>query len=92
MDDQKEKIQSVREWLTYTVKPLLDKPEDLSVRPSIDTRGVLFTVHVADIDAGSLIGKGGTTVRSLRALLASIGKRNNMRASLVLDVPEYKTQ
>lgn len=92
MEDQRRKIELVRGWITTTITPLLDEPEKLSVRPSIDARGVLFTVKPSDIDAGSLIGKGGTTIKSLRALLAGVGKRNNMRASLVLDVPEYKTK
>jgi predicted RNA-binding protein YlqC (UPF0109 family) len=92
MEDQKRKIDAVREWLVAAITPLLDEPSKLSVRPSIDTKGVLFTVKPHDIDAGSLIGKGGTTVRSIRTLLASVGKRNDMRASMVLDVPEYKTQ
>lgn len=92
MEDQKEKIQSVKEWLVAVVAPFLDNPSALSVRPSIDAKGVLFTVKVADLDAGSIIGKGGNHVRSLRALLAGMGKRHDMRASLKLDVPEYKTE
>lgn len=91
MNEQKERIQNVREWLVNMITPLLDRPEDIKVTPSIDTKGVLFTVKVHDIDAGSVIGQGGNTNRSIRTLLASVGKRNDMRASMVLDVPQLKT-
>ena len=92
MEEQKQKIQNVREWLVGMITPLLDRPEDLKVRVSLDTKGVLFTVTPHSIDAGSVIGKGGTTTRSIRTLLASVGKRNDMRASMVLDVPQFKTE
>lgn len=91
MEGQKEKIQKVRDWLSEMIKPMLDHPEDLNVKVTLDAKGVLFTVKVHDIDAGSVIGNSGLNTRSIRTLLGTVGKRHDMRASMILDVPQFKT-
>lgn len=76
------------EFLHYVLTNLLDEPEQMELRHSVDDLGVLLEVRVAEEDMGKLIGKGGQTVKALRVLLRLIGSKTNSRINLKVLDPE----
>lgn len=77
-------------YLENIIKGLVSNPKDVFVTRSIDEMGVLYTVKVAQVDVGKIIGKGGSVAISIRALLRIAGILIDERASLKIDAPEIK--
>lgn len=82
--------EKIKDWLLQVVTPLVSYPNRLSVTDSTDEMGVLFTLKVADEDAGKIIGKEGQTSKALRVLLRSVQTDTRMRMSLKIDVPDIR--
>ena len=81
----------MQDWLIALVHPVVTKPEAVSVIKSNDEQGVLYTLKVADEDAGKVIGRNGETINAIRLLLRQVGFSTQVRASLKLDVPERRS-
>jgi uncharacterized protein len=76
------------EFLQYVLESLVEDKDQLSVEPSEDQLGILFTVRVSERDMGKLIGKGGQTVKALRTLLRIIGGNAQKRVNLKILEPQ----
>lgn len=86
-------MDKLTQWLTSVVEGLVSKPDEVSVVRTEDEQGVLFTVKVADVDAGKVIGKNGTIAGAIRTLLRSAGMTmEDIRASMKVDAPGSKFQ
>ena len=77
-------------WLTNVLTGLVTDPSGLVVEKTIDDLGTKFTVRVAESDRGRVIGKKGQTAEAVRTLLRSVGFLNDVRASMVVDIPGRK--
>ena len=77
-----------QDFIDFTVKALVDHPDDVKTERTIDERGVLITLHVNQEDMGQVIGREGQTARSLRTLLRVVGAKNNARVNLKIYEPE----
>lgn len=77
-----------QEFLEYLVKSLVDHPDDVRVDRKVDERGVLLTLHVNPVDMGQVVGRQGTTAKSIRSLLKIVGVKNNARVNLKIEEPE----
>jgi predicted RNA-binding protein YlqC (UPF0109 family) len=77
-----------QEFVEYVVKALVDKPEKVVVKRTIDERGVLIELDVDQEDMGKVIGKNGQTAKSIRTLLRVIGAKHNARVNLKITEPE----
>jgi len=75
----------VKELITQIIKALVNTPEDVIVDKVIDERGVLYTVKVRDKEGGAVIGRQGSTIRAIRALMHVVGVKNNERINIKLD-------
>ena len=71
-----------QEFVEYIVKGLVDQPDDVRVERTVDDRGILLVLRVADDDLGRVIGKGGSIAQSLRVLLRALGNKNEERYNL----------
>ena len=71
-----------QQFVEYTVKALVGRPEDVVVDRTIDEKGVLQTLTVNQADLGRVIGKRGSTAQSLRTLLRALGAKNDARYNL----------
>ena len=71
-----------QQFVEYTVKALVGRPEDVVVDRTIDEKGVLLTLTVNPADLGRVIGKRGSTAQSLRTLLRALGAKNDARDNL----------
>jgi predicted RNA-binding protein YlqC (UPF0109 family) len=77
-----------KEFVEYVVKALVNHPEDVSVRRSVDDMGVLLELSVNPEDMGKVIGKAGATAKSIRTLLRVLGSRNDARVNLKIVEPD----
>ena len=77
-----------KEFVEYVVKALVNHPEDVDVRRSVDDMGVLLELAVNPEDMGKVIGKAGATAKSIRTLLRVLGSRNDARVNLKIIEPE----
>lgn len=81
-------MEIVEQWFKAVVAGLVRNPEAVVLVTKTDEQGVLFTLKVADEDAGSVIGKAGANAQALRTLLRSAGMKNNARISLKVEAPQ----
>ncbi len=77
-----------QEFLEIVVKAIVNHPEDVVVERTLDERGVLLTLKVNQEDMGYVIGREGSTAKSIRTLLRIIGVKNNARLNLKIVEPE----
>ena len=71
-----------QEFVKYIVNALVSQPDQVRVERSVDERGVLLTLYVAEDDLGRVIGRKGSTAQSLRVLLRALGSKNEAHYNL----------
>ncbi len=86
------KGQADHEFLEFIVKSLVDHPEDVKVDRKVDEMGVLLSLKVNPEDMGQIIGKAGSTARSIRSLVRIVGLKNHARVNLKIEEPEGSTR
>ena len=52
-----------QQFLEYVIKALVDHPEEVKVKRTVDEMGVLLTLAVNKEDMGKVIGRSGATGR-----------------------------
>jgi len=77
-----------KEFLEYLIKALVDHPEDVKVDRKVDEMGVLLSLKVNPEDMGQIIGKAGSTAKSIRNLVRIVGLKNHARVNLKIEEPE----
>jgi predicted RNA-binding protein YlqC (UPF0109 family) len=77
-----------QQFVEYIVKSLVSNPDAVEVKRTIDEKGVLLELTVAQEDLGRVIGKRGATAQSLRSLLRALGTKNDARYNLKIVDPE----
>ncbi len=77
-----------QEFLESLVDGIVNNPKDVKIERNVDEMGVLLTLKVNPEDMGALIGRGGSTARSIRTLLRIVGAKNNARVNLKIEEPE----
>lgn len=80
-----------KEFVEYVVKALVNHPDEVQVRRSVDDMGILLELTVNPEDMGKVIGKAGATAKSLRTLLRVLGSHNDERVNLKIVEPEGST-
>lgn len=80
-----------QEFLEYLVKSLVDHPDDIRIERKVDEMGVLLTLRVHPADMGQIVGRQGSTAKSIRALLRIVGMKHNARINLKIEEPEGST-
>jgi predicted RNA-binding protein YlqC (UPF0109 family) len=81
-----------KDFLEYVVKALVDHPEDVKIDRKVDEMGVLLSLKVNPEDMGQIIGKAGSTARSIRSLVRIVGLKNHARVNLKIEEPEGSTR
>jgi predicted RNA-binding protein YlqC (UPF0109 family) len=70
----------VEDLLAYLARTLVDRPEEVSVESFEEEDGtVVLELHVAEDDAGKVIGRGGRTVAALRTVMKAASVRHGHR-------------
>lgn len=68
----------IKELILAIVRPLVSKPEEVSVQVSESDEFMEYALHVNPEDVGRVIGKQGRVARSIRTIVYSVrteGKR-----------------
>ena len=81
-----------QEFLEYLVKSIVDHPDDVKVDRKVDEMGVLLSLKVNPQDMGQVVGRQGSTAKSIRSLLRIVGIKNNARVNLKIEEPEGSTR
>lgn len=82
-----------QQFIEYIAKTLVEDPDAVEVERTIDERGVLLQLHVAPDDLGRVIGRGGSTAKSIRTLLRALSVKNDARYNLkIVDNGEEATE
>lgn len=71
-----------KQFVEYIAKTLVEDPDSVEVERTIDERGVLLQLHVAPDDLGRVIGRAGSTAKSIRTLLRALSTKNDARYNL----------
>jgi uncharacterized protein len=70
----------VEDVLEYLARSLVDKPDEVSVESFEEQDGtVVLELHVAEDEAGKVIGRGGRTVAALRTVMKAASVRHGHR-------------
>ena len=70
----------MEELLEYLARSVVDKPEQVTVEGFDEEDGtIVLELHVAEDDAGKVIGRGGRTVAALRTVMKAAGARDGQR-------------
>jgi uncharacterized protein len=70
----------VEDLLSYLARSLVDKPDEVSVESFEEQDGtVVLELHVAQDEAGKVIGRGGRTVAALRTVMKAAAVRSGQR-------------
>lgn len=76
----------MKELLTYIVRSLVDKPDEVSVAEREENGETIYEVRVADGDMGKVIGRQGRVVKEIRVLMKAVAQRKGKKVSVeVLD-------
>jgi uncharacterized protein len=86
------KVTSDQEFLEYLIKALVDHPDEVKIDRKVDEMGVLLSLRVNPEDMGQIIGKEGSTARSIRSLVRIVGLKNHARVNLKIEEPEGSTR
>lgn len=76
------------QFLDTLIKSLVDNPDDVKIKRTVDEMGVLLTLDVNPADMGKIIGREGNTAKAIRTLLRIVGMKNNSRVNLKISEPE----
>jgi predicted RNA-binding protein YlqC (UPF0109 family) len=74
-------------FLEYVIKALVDNPDAVVIRRSVDEMGVLLELTVSPDDMGKIIGRDGNIAKALRTLLRVVGMKHNARVNLKINEP-----
>jgi predicted RNA-binding protein YlqC (UPF0109 family) len=75
----------VEDLLEYLARALVEDPDEVSVESFVDEDGMtVLELSVAEDDMGKVIGKGGRTVNSLRAVMRACAMRRGDR--VIVDI------
>jgi uncharacterized protein len=73
------------ELLSYLVRGLVDKPEEVSVEQFEEDDGtIVLELSVAQEDYGKVIGRGGRTAQALRTVIRAAALRDKRR--VIVDI------
>jgi len=81
-----------QQFLEFVIKELVDNPNDVKVKRTVDEMGVLLTLDINGQDMGKIIGRSGNTAKALRTLLRVVGMKDNARVNLKINEPEGSTR
>ena len=70
----------MEELLEYLARSLVDNPDAVSVEGFDEEDGtIVLELHVAEDEAGKVIGRGGRTVAALRMVMKAAAVRDGQR-------------
>ena len=81
-------MESDKKFLETLIKMLVSNPKKVKIERMVNERGVLLTIDVDPADLGTLIGKQGRNIDSIRQLVRMIGLKNKAFTSVKVNQPD----
>lgn len=81
----------MKHLLEYIILSITSKPESVSVGEQNEDGTIVLKLKVDDEDFGTVIGKGGRTIKAIRDLLRLKALKENLRFNFVVEEPASKT-
>lgn len=81
-------MDSDKKFLETILKMLVNEPKKVKVDRLVNDRGVLLTIDVDPSDLGTIIGKQGRNIDSIRQMVRIIGMKNKAFISVKLNQPD----
>lgn len=81
----------MKSLLEYIISGVTSKPDMISVSEENENGILVLKLKVDDEDFGTVIGKGGRTIKAIRDLLRLKAQKENVRFNLVVEEPTSKT-
>ncbi len=75
----------MKEFIEYLLKQIVSTPEQISVEESQDEGIFVYTVKAATEDIGTIIGKEGRNINSLRNMAKVKAIKDNIRIKIVVE-------
>ena len=72
----------IREMLLYTVRSLVNHPDDVEIVFISDRTRSVFYIYTHPEDLGELIGNGGQTARALQTIAGASGMKMGRRLTM----------
>jgi uncharacterized protein len=69
----------VEQLLDFLAHSLVDHPDEVSVVTAHADDALVLELHVAEEDAGQLIGRRGRTITALRTVMRAVGASQDRR-------------
>jgi predicted RNA-binding protein YlqC (UPF0109 family) len=64
---------TAKDFLHFIISSLVEKKDAIQIEEKIDELGLLLSLRVDPSDMGSIIGRGGKTIDSIRTVLRVFG-------------------
>jgi predicted RNA-binding protein YlqC (UPF0109 family) len=81
----------MQEFIEYLVKNISTKPEEVVITLSQEEGLDVYKITAATEDMGTIIGKEGHTIKSLRDLVRAKAIKDNVRVRLVVEDTKPQT-
>ena len=65
--------------LEFLARSLVDNPDEIKVTMAEEDGAQVLELHVAEDDAGQLIGRRGRTITALRTVMRAVGASQDRR-------------
>ena len=75
----------MKELVEVIAKALVDRPEEVRVTEEEREDAIVLKLSVAEADMGRVIGKGGKSAKSIRAVLRAASARRSKHILLDID-------
>lgn len=73
--------------LEATLKSVVEKPDSIKIKESIDNMGVLLTVDAAKEDLKFIIGKKGSMINAIRIIIRTVGMKERATVHIKVNDP-----
>ncbi len=75
---------NAKDFLQTIIESLVNNPAAIEIEERQDELGTLLSLRVDPSDMGSIIGRGGRTIESLRTVIRVFGSKSGTRVNLRL--------
>ncbi|MCJ8342824.1 MAG: KH domain-containing protein [Cetobacterium sp.] len=75
-------MEKLEKLLSYVIKQLVDKHEDIRITYDLIDDTVTFKVNVAQGEMGKVIGKNGLTANAIRGVMQAAGVKDRLNVNV----------
>ena len=70
------------EFLRYVVQQLVEYPDEVMINHRQEGDKIIYLLSMRQTDVGRLIGKGGSTIKTIRDLMSAAAEKHSQKVGL----------